>query len=125
MSIPWDIGIRRAKELVFESRFISAAEAARFGLVNRVFAPEELERESFGWARRVAENSPEMLRMAKIQLNKAQDAQGFTNAVEDSLGDYQAMMHMPGNEMRLEGVRRLLSVDLAVKGRRKERFGQS
>jgi hypothetical protein len=62
--------------------------------------------------------------MAKIQMNKAQDAAGFTNAVEDSLGDYQAMMHMPGNEMRMEGERRLLSVDLAVKGRRGERFGQ-
>ena len=123
-TIPWDIGVRRAKELVFESRFISADEAARYGLVNRVLATADLERETYAWARRVAENSPEALRMAKIQMNKAQDAQGFTNAVEDSLGDYQAMMHMPGNEMRMEGERRLLSVDLAVKGRRGERFGQ-
>jgi enoyl-CoA hydratase len=123
-TIPWDIGIRRAKELVFESRFIPAEEAARYGLVNRVVAPEHLERESFAWARRVAENSPEALRMAKIQMNKAQDAQGFTNAVEDSLGDYQAMMHMPGLQMRMDGERRLATVDLAVKGRRKERFGQ-
>ena len=123
-SIPWDIGIRRAKELVFESRFISADEAARYGLVNRVLAPADLERETYAWARRVAENSPEALRMAKIQMNKAQDAQGFTNAVEDSLGDYQAMMHMPGLQMRMEGERRLATVDLAVKGRRKERFGQ-
>jgi len=124
MSIPWDIGVRRAKELCFESRFISAAEAAAYGLVNRVLAPAELERETFAWARRVAENSPEALRFAKIQMNKAQDAQGFTNAVEDSLGDYQAMMHMPGLQMRLEGERRLATVDLAVKGRRGERFGQ-
>jgi enoyl-CoA hydratase len=123
-TIPWDIGVRRAKELVFESRFITAEEAARYGLVNRVLAPADLERETFAWARRVAENSPEALRMAKIQMNKAQDAQGFTNAVEDSLGDYQAMMHMPGLTMRLEGERRLATVDLAVKGRRKERFGQ-
>ena len=28
-SIPWDIGVRRAKELCFESRFITAAEAAQ------------------------------------------------------------------------------------------------
>jgi enoyl-CoA hydratase len=123
-SIPWDIGVRKAKELVFESRFISAAEAERLGLVNRVLPLEALERETFAWARRVAENSPETLRMAKIQMNKAQDAAGFTNAVEDSLGDYQAMMHMPGNEMRMDGERRLLSVDLAVKGRKGERFGQ-
>jgi enoyl-CoA hydratase len=122
-SIPWDIGVRRAKELVFESRFISAAEAADFGLVNRVYATADLERETLAWARRVAENAPETLRMAKIQMNKAQDAQGFTNAVEDSLGDYVAMMWMPGSEMRVEGQRRLLSVDLAVRGRRGERFG--
>jgi len=123
MSLPWDIGIRRAKELCFESRFISAAEAQEYGLVNRVAPAAELERETFAWARRVAENSPEMLRMAKIQMNKAQDAQGFTNAVEDSLGDYQAMMNMPGNPMRMEGERRLITVDLAVKGKRGERFG--
>jgi enoyl-CoA hydratase len=124
-TIPWDIGVRRAKELVFESRFISAAEAADFGLVNRALAPGDLERETFAYARRVAENSPEALRMAKIQMNKAQDHQGFTNAVEDSLGDYQAMWTMPGGTMRMEGERRLLTVDLAVRGKRGERFGQS
>jgi enoyl-CoA hydratase len=124
-SIPWDIGVRRAKELCFESRFIRAEEAARYGVVNRVYPKADLERETLAYARRVAENAPETLRMAKIQMNKAQDHQGFTNAVEDSLGDYVAMMHMPGTQMRVEGQRRLLSVDLAVKGRRGERFGLS
>jgi enoyl-CoA hydratase len=122
-SIPWDIGVRRAKELCFESRFISADEAARYGLVNRVVPGPDLECEAFAWARRVAENSPEALRMAKIQMNKAQDAQGFTQALEDSLGDYVAMMWMPGGEMRVEGVKRLATVDLAVRGRRGERHG--
>jgi enoyl-CoA hydratase len=124
-SIPWDIGVRRAKELVFESRFITADEAARYGFVNRVLKPAELERETLAWARRVAENSPEALRMAKIQMNKAQDAQGFTQALEDSLGDYCAMMWMPGSQMRMDGERRLLTVDLAVRGRKGERFGQT
>jgi enoyl-CoA hydratase len=124
-TIPWDIGVRRAKELVFESRFVSADEAAKFGLVNRVLPSADLERETIAYARRVAENSAETLRLAKLQMNKAQDAQGFTNAVEDSLGDYMAMMWMPGNPMRVEGVNRLLSVDLAVRGKKGERFGQS
>jgi len=118
MSIPWDIGIRRAKELVFESRFISAAEAAQYGLVNRVSPKADLERETFAWARRVAQNSPEVLRMAKVQMNKAQDAQGFSQAVEDSLGDYCAMMWTPGVSLRMEGENRLLAVDLAVRGKR-------
>lgn len=123
-SIPWDIGIRRAKELCFESRFISAQEAADYGFVNHVYPPNEIERETIAWARRVAENSPEALRMIKIQMNKAQDAAGFTNTVEDSLGDYCAMMWMPGGAMRMESQNRLLTVDLAVKGRKGERFGQ-
>ena len=123
MSIPWDIGIRRAKELCFESRFISADEAARYGFVNRVLPKADLERETFAWARRVAENSAEALRMAKVQMNKAQDAQGFSQAVEDSLGDYMAMMWMPGSEMRMQGERRLLTVDLAVRGRKGQRHG--
>jgi enoyl-CoA hydratase len=122
-SIPWDIGVRRAKELCFESRFISADEAARYGFVNRVLPTAELERETLAWARRVAENSPEALRMAKIQMNKAQDAQGFSTALEDSLGDYCAMMWMPGSEMRMTTTRRLHTVDLAVRGERGERYG--
>ncbi len=125
MSIPWDIGVRRAKELCFESRFITAREAADYGFVNRVLAPADLERETFDFARRVAQNSPEVLRFAKIHANKAQDAQGFTNALEDSLGDYQAMMYLPGSNLRMEGERRLLAVDLALQGRRGERPGQT
>jgi len=122
-SIPWDIGVRRAKELCFESRFISAEEAARYGFVNRVLPKAELEAQTYAWAKRVAENSPEALRMIKVQMNKTQDAQGFSSALEDSLGDYMAMMWMPGSAMRMEGQKRLLTVDLAVKGRRGERFG--
>jgi enoyl-CoA hydratase len=125
MSIPWDIGIRRAKELIFESRFITAAEAAQYGLVNRVLPKPELERETFAWAARVAQNSPEVLRMGKIQMNKAQDAQGFSQAVEDTLGDYVAMMNMPGVDLRMEGENRLLAVDLAVRGKRGTRSAAS
>ncbi|HEY2070891.1 MAG TPA: enoyl-CoA hydratase-related protein [Rhizomicrobium sp.] len=123
MSIPWDIGIRRAKELCFESRFITAGEAAQYGFVNRVLAPADLERETIAFARRVAENSPGALRFAKVQMNKAQDAQGFSRAVDDSFGDYVAMMNVLADEMRVEGQRRLTTVDLAVRGRKGERFG--
>jgi len=123
MSIPWDIGIKRAKEIVFESRFISAAEAQDYGFVNRVLAPGDLERETYAFARRVAENSPGALRYAKIQMNKAQDAQGYSAALEDSFGDYVAMMNVLIDEMRVEGERRLSTVDLALKHRKGARFG--
>ena len=124
MSIPWDIGIRRAKEICFESRFISAEEAREFGFVNRVLSPEALERDTYAYAQRVAENSLDALRFIKIQANKAQDAQGFMNALEDSLGDYQAMMYLLGDAMRVPGQRRLATVDLAFRDKEGKRFGK-
>jgi enoyl-CoA hydratase/carnithine racemase len=90
-----------------------------------VLPTADLEGETYAWARRVAENAPEVLRFAKIHMNKAQDAQGFSQALEDSLGDYQAMMYLPGVDLRVGGQKRLLAVDLAVRGKRGERFGQS
>ncbi len=123
MSIPWDVGIKRAKEICFESRFISAVEAHDYGFVNRVYPTDALVRETFAYARRVAENTPFALRFAKIQMNKAQDAQGYTLSLDDSFGDYVAMMTLPGEEMRVEGERRLATVDLAVRGKKGERFG--
>lgn len=123
MSIPWDIGIRRAKELCFESRFITAAETAQYGFVNRVLPEADLEGETYAYARRVAENTAGVLRYAKLQMNKAQDRQGFTQSLEDSFGDYFAMMNLLADEWRVPGENRLTSVDLAVKGRKGERFG--
>jgi hypothetical protein len=62
--------------------------------------------------------------MTKLQINKAQDAQGFRSLLEDSLGDYVAMMFMPGFSAILEDKKRLRTVDLAVRGLRGERYGQ-
>ena len=77
-SVPWDIGVRKAKELMFESRFIDAHEAERLGLVNRVVPAERLDEEVMAYAERVAQNDPFQLRMIKLAINQAQDAQGFT-----------------------------------------------
>jgi enoyl-CoA hydratase len=122
MSIPWDIGMRRAKELCFESRFISAAEACQYGFVNRVLPLDDLEKETYAYARRVAENNPATLHFAKMGMNKVQDIQGYTNALENAFGDYLSMRDTRG-QSKVEGQRRLAGVDLAVRGRKGERFG--
>jgi enoyl-CoA hydratase len=77
-SVPWDLHPRKAKEILFESRFIDAAEACDLGFVNRVCPRPDLERETMEYAARVAENDPFQLRMIKLAINQAQDGQGFT-----------------------------------------------
>ncbi|MEZ5408278.1 MAG: enoyl-CoA hydratase-related protein [Acidimicrobiales bacterium] len=75
--VPWDLPIRKAKELLYEPRFMDAAEAERCGLVNRVLPRDRLVDETLAWAARVAENDPFQLRMTKVATNQMQDSQGF------------------------------------------------
>ena len=80
-STPWDIHPRKVKELLFEGRFIDGREAHELGFVNRVYPAAELEAETMAYAHRVAENDPFQLRMTKLAVNQAQEAQGFTEAI--------------------------------------------
>ena len=80
-SIPWDIHPRKAKELLYESRFIDAEEAQDLGLVNRIFAENELEGAVMEYAHRIAKNDPFQLRMMKLAVNQMQDTQGFAGHI--------------------------------------------
>ena len=101
-SIGWDLGFRKAREICSGSRFMTAAECQADGFVSRVFLVEDLERETRAFARRVAGNHPFTLRMTKLQINKAQDAQYFRSLLEDSPRDYNATMFTPGFSTILE-----------------------
>jgi len=76
-SIPWDMHPRKAKELLYESRFIDAPEALDLGLVNRVVPRPALLEETLDYAHRIAANDPFQLRMIKLAVNQMQDQQGF------------------------------------------------
>ena len=81
-SVPWEMHHRKAREILFESRFVDAQEALELGYVNRVFPKEKLEEESMAYAARVAANDPFQLRMIKLAINQMQDAQGFTQHIQ-------------------------------------------
>ncbi|HIF99290.1 MAG TPA: enoyl-CoA hydratase [Myxococcales bacterium] len=121
-SIPYDIHPRKAKELIFESRFINAEEARDLGFVNRVLSSEDLERETLAYAHRVAENGLTLLRMAKLAINKVQDEQGFSSAMEGAFADF-LVLTSTGGDGRKQGERRLGPVDLALRHARGDRHG--
>ena len=81
-SVPWDINPRKAKAILFESRFIDAEEAAELGFVWQVVPRARLESVAMEYAARVAENDPFQLRMIKLAINQVQETQGFTSHIQ-------------------------------------------
>jgi enoyl-CoA hydratase len=84
-SIPWDLGPRKAKEILLEHRFISAAEALEYGFVNRTYPAEQLEAEALAYADRVADNyltAPAWTGTIKASINHMQDTMGFSAEIE-------------------------------------------
>jgi enoyl-CoA hydratase len=65
------VGEGKAMELMLTGDMISAEEAKQLGLVNHVFAPEELEAKTMELANRIAELSPVALAMAKASVKNA------------------------------------------------------
>ncbi|HWO01434.1 MAG TPA: enoyl-CoA hydratase family protein [Blastocatellia bacterium] len=68
--LPRVIGLSKATELLYTGDFISAAEAERIGLYNKVVEPAELEAETAGWAERLAAGPSFALGMTKAALNR-------------------------------------------------------
>jgi enoyl-CoA hydratase/carnithine racemase len=82
MFLPWVIGVRAAKELLFtgEDR-LSAQEAHRIGLVNRVVAADELDDATLALANQIATNEPFVIQTTKRAVNRAWDVAGFRAAM--------------------------------------------
>jgi len=82
MLLPWVVGVRTAKELLFtgEDR-ISAQDALRVGMVNRVVPPDELDDATLALAEEIAKNEPFVIQMTKRALNRVWDVAGFRAAM--------------------------------------------
>jgi enoyl-CoA hydratase len=83
MFLPWVIGVRAAKELLFtgEDR-VSAAEAYRLGLVNRVVPRDELDAATLALAEEIAKNEPFVVQATKRAVNRVWEVAGFRAAME-------------------------------------------
>ena len=59
------ISRKRALDMLLTGRLITALEAEKFGLVNKVVDPDELEIETEKWAKEIAKYSPKILEFGK------------------------------------------------------------
>lgn len=113
-AVPWDVGPRKAKEVVFEHRFMTAREACEAHFVNRVYPKDRLEEETLAYAYRVAKNDPFRLRLAKFSINHMMDAMGFTSEIETAYHTYFMREEKERVERGYSESRAIAGVDTAL-----------
>lgn len=78
---PWELGARRAKELLFTGDFVSAEDAYRLGMVNHIVPRDDLHRYTRDLAGRIAMRPSFALKLAKESVNQTLEAQGQWNSL--------------------------------------------
>lgn len=86
---PFEVGTRKAKEMLFTGDPITAAEALRLGMVNRVVPADQLEADVLELAAKIALRPLFALRLAKEAVNGADDAAGRVASMERAFGLHQ------------------------------------
>ncbi|MGC4963186.1 enoyl-CoA hydratase [Gordonia sp. DT218] len=109
----WELGPRKAKEILFTGRPVTAAEAEQTGMVNLVVPRDELDARTAEMAARIATMPPFALRQAKRAVNQTLDVQGFYAAIQ-SVFDIHQTGH--GNALSVSGFPVLVHLD-EMKGR--------
>lgn len=94
------VGMAKAFEYAATGRDISAEEAERVGLVNKVVAPEKLEAETSSLARTFAQAPTKSIGLIKRTLNKS------LSSDLDAILDYEACMQQIASQTKdhLEGI---------------------
>ncbi|MGA1370505.1 MAG: enoyl-CoA hydratase [Pseudomonadales bacterium] len=86
---PWEFGVRKAKELLFTGRAITARVAYELGMVNRVVTRDRLADETLELAREIAAQPMMGLKTAKESVNQMQNEQGLYAALRSAMGMQQ------------------------------------
>ncbi|MEE8291372.1 MAG: enoyl-CoA hydratase-related protein [Candidatus Tectomicrobia bacterium] len=83
--MPWMIGYKKARELLYLGDMIDAQTAMALGMINRVVPLDELQEKTLRFAKRLALIAPEALEFTKLSINRGADTAGFTSAMQAGL----------------------------------------
>lgn len=86
---PWEVGVRKAKEMLFTSDFLSAEEAKQLGMVNQIVPKEKLQNAALEMAAKITKKALFALKLTKEAVNVAQDVQGRAQAMQTSFALHQ------------------------------------
>jgi len=90
---PWEIGVRKAKELLWTGDVITGQEAEQYNLVNRAVPEDELRDSTMTMATKVARMPPFAVAMTKKSLNHTLDQMGQRDAFEYHMLAHQLSHH--------------------------------
>jgi enoyl-CoA hydratase len=99
--MPWIIGLKKARELLYLGDLIDAQTALQLGMINRVVPTPELVKASLTFAHRMALISSETLIATKRAINRGVEAAGFETAIHAGL-DVLAPLYAARTEVRAE-----------------------
>ena len=116
--MPFVIGLRRAREILYSGDPIDAKKALEYGMVNRVVSRAELHAATMKWAKRLALISPEALMGTKLATRRGAEAAGFRNAMLAGL-DVLAPLYAARTEvgMKFDEIREKEGLGAALKWR--------
>src|SRR6267143_6810660 len=116
--MPFVIGLKRARELLYLGDPIDAQTALQYGMVNRVVPRAELAPATLKFARRMALISPEALAGTKLAIHRGAEAAGFRNAIRAGL-DILAPLYAARTEvgMKFDEIREKEGLGAALRWR--------
>lgn len=85
----WELGPRKAREMLFCGSTFTADECRELGMVNHVVPREELSQFTLNIAKTITTRPMTGLRMTKMAINQSLDAQGQWTAIQSSVGYHQ------------------------------------
>ncbi len=79
---PWELGPRKAKELLLTGDALEVDEAHALGMVTKVFPLDDLDEQTLEFAKRIAKLPSMTSLLIKESVNQSVDNMGFYNALQ-------------------------------------------
>lgn len=82
LMMPWIVGLRKTKELLYTGDSIDAEEGHRLGIFNKIVPQEHLMEEAIKMAEKMVKISPSALKITKMTINKTYEMMNLKQSLD-------------------------------------------